>query len=203
MSSIPNSRLVITVDRCNNPSLLVDNDNAGDDDDRSTHPQPAATTCCPRTESIHLNLAPGVSATLSIRTKSCLTTSEMVVVQYLLDFRPFISLPSLTNMDKMSRFAPHRLSNSNSHAAQDTVRQKCLDRSLHVQLHGRGCSVLVATELGADIKKPRCVQWRIGWEEGRPSQIWKSQMTFLSARSRQLRVFRLINDFLFIRRTYL
>ena len=141
------------MDRCYSLYLLADNDNVGDDDDRSTHPQPAATTCCPRTESIYLNLALSVSATLSIRTKSFLTTSEMIAV--------------LTNLDKMSRFAPHRPLNSNSHATQDTVRQKSLDKSLHVQLQGCGCSVPVATELGADIRKPRCVQWRIGWEEGR------------------------------------
>ena len=81
------------MDRCNNLYLLADNDNVGDDDDRSTHPQPAPTTCCPRTESIYLNLAPSVSAT--IQTKAFLTTSEVVAVKHLLDFRPFISFPLL------------------------------------------------------------------------------------------------------------
>ena len=37
-------------------------------------------------------------------------------------------LHALTNADKMSRFAPHKSSNSNPRATQDTVCQKCLGR---------------------------------------------------------------------------
>ena len=66
-------------------------------------------------------------------------------------------LALLTNADTMSRFAPHRSSNSNP---QNTVVPKVPGSAegLHVRLQGRGRSVQDATESDADVRKFRHAQ---------------------------------------------
>jgi hypothetical protein len=129
-------------------------------------------------------------------------SSEVVAVQLLPDYlksRPFFA--PVTNTNKMSRFAPHKPSNSTPRATQDTVCQKCLGRG-HYTFNCKAAAVPYRTRPSRTqmLENPDKFSGVPGGKRasaGGPSVELPEEFLSKCVRSRrvaQLRVFELMND---------